>query len=56
MTCSAYLDIFTLEGEDLKNFLEYDQRKLSAKEKAILKEAVEFYQEQYKKNLVYESQ
>ena len=43
MTCSAYLDIFTLEGEDLKNFLEYDQRKLSAQKKIVLKEVIEFY-------------
>ena len=56
MTRSIYPDVLTLEGEDLKDFLDYDKGELSAKEKAILKEAVEFYQEQYKKNLVYESQ
>lgn len=52
MARSAYPDVFTLEGEDLKNFLEYDKRELSTEEKNMLKEADAFYQEQCKKNAV----
>ena len=54
MARSAYPDVFTLEGEVLKDFLEYDKRELSTKEKNMLNEALEFYQEQCKKDPVNE--
>lgn len=33
----------TLEGKDVEQFLEYDQRELSVDEKKTLKEAHDFY-------------
>lgn len=37
MTRSIYPDVLTLEGEDLKDFLDYDKGELSAKEKGYSK-------------------
>lgn len=40
--------VLTLEGKEVEQFLEYDQRELSEDEKRSLKEAHEFYKKHCK--------